>query len=67
MKITLEVDHDQLTDCMVSELKTAYVDQKTCWKHEEYSKKLAKALLKVIEYYSIPNEYKEWFETVKDL
>jgi len=67
MKLTFQVDADQLNDYIVSELKTAYIDQKTVWKHEEYSKKLSKALLKVIEYYSIPQEYEEWLESVKEL
>ena len=67
MKLTLEFDHEQLTDFMVEELKTAYMDQVTVWKHEVYSKKLAKALCKVIEYYSIPDDYKEWHDSVKDL
>lgn len=67
MKITFEIDEDQLNDYLVTELKTAYVDHKTVWKHEEYSKKLTKALLRVIEYYSIPSEYQEWRESVKDL
>ena len=37
-KMTLEVDHDQLTDWMVEELKQCYIDHATHWKKEpDYS------------------------------
>ena len=67
MKMTIEVDADSLDDVFRDELRRAYVDQKTIWKHEPDSAKLAENLLGVIEYYSAPSEFKEWFETVKDL
>lgn len=67
MKMMVEVDADSLDEVFLKELRVAYIDQCTVWKHQDYSKKLRKALLKVIEYYSIPSEHTLWLETVKDL
>ena len=66
MKLTFEVNCEELDEIICRRLRQDYIDQLTVWKHEEYSKKLAKALLKVIEYYSIPTEYQQWRESVKE-
>ena len=66
-KMTLEVDHDQLTDWMVEELKQCYIDHATHWKKEPDYDTLSDALLTVIEHYSVQSEFEEWYETIKEL
>lgn len=67
MRISFDIDEDQLENFILERLRQDYIDQRTTWKHEEYSKKLSKGLLRVIEYYSIPTEHAKWLKTVKDL
>jgi len=66
-KITLEVDHDQLTDWMVKELKQCYIDHATLWYKEPDYDLLSDALLTVIEHYSVYTEFEKWYETIKEL
>lgn len=67
MKYTVELSMDEIDNIILKDLRERYVEQRTLWHHEPDAKKLAKAFLKVIEYYSVPSEYREWLETVKDL
>lgn len=67
MKFTVDLSMDEIDNIILEDLRRAYIDQKTHWHHEPDAKKLAKAFLKVIEYYSVPSEYREWLETVKGL
>ena len=64
MKLTLQVDSEALEDVFRDELRRAYIDQITVWKSQPDSKEYAAALLKVIEYYSVPTEFIEWKESV---
>ena len=66
-KMTLEVDHDQLTDWMVKELKQCYIDHATHWRHEPDHEYLSNALLTVIGHYSVYTEFEKWYETIKEL
>jgi len=66
-KIMIELDIDELRDQMINDLKESYIDQVKHWSKEPDAEKLADALLTVIEYYSIPSEYNDWYETIKEL
>ena len=66
-KMTLEVDHDQLTDWMVEELKQCYIDHVMHWRHEPDHEHLSNSLLTVIAHYSIYTEFEKWYETKKEL
>ena len=66
-KMTLEVDHDQLTDWMVKELKQCYIDHVMHWKKEPDYDLLSDALLTVIKHYSVYSEFEAWYETIKEL
>lgn len=65
MKITFDIDIDQLTEYFVEDMKRAYIDHCTVFKHETNSKKRRKALLHVIEYYSIPTEFAAWRDSLE--
>ena len=67
MKFMVEIDLDQVEELIRDRLRQDYIDTLTIWKAQPYSADLAKNLLGVVEYYSAPNEFKEWFYTVKDL
>ena len=67
MKMMVEIDYDQVDDLIRDRLRIDYIDQVTVWKDQPDSRELANNLLGVIRYYSAPNEFEEWFETVKDL
>lgn len=64
MKITIQIDNEALDDVFRDELRRAYIDQITIWKSQPASKEYAAALLKVIEYYSVPTEFVEWKQSV---
>ena len=66
-KIMIEVDPDQMQMWIVNDLKQNYIDQVMHWSKEPDAEKLADSLLTVIEYYSTPSEYNEWYETIKEL
>ena len=66
-KIMIELDIDELRDQMINDLKESYIDQVKHWSKEPDAEKLADALLTVIEYYSAPSEFNEWYETIKEL
>ena len=67
MKMTVEVDANALDDVFRDELRQAYVDQVTTWKAQPDAEELAEALMTVIKYYSVPQEFEEWYESVKEL
>ena len=67
MKMTVEVDADALDNVFRDELRQAYVDQVTIWKDQPDAEELAEALMTVVKYYSAPQEFEEWYESVKDL
>ena len=67
MKMTVEVDADALDDVFRDELRQAYIDQVTVWKAQPDANELAEALMTVIKYYSVPQEFEEWYESVKEL
>ena len=67
MKMTVEIDYDQVDDLIRNQLRSDYVDQVTIWKAQPYSKELSEALLEVIKYYSAPDEFEEWYESIKEL
>ena len=67
IKFTFTVSEDEFNDALVKQLQLHYVDQVTTWKHEPDVDNLADALLTVIEFYMIPNEYDVWYETIKEL
>ena len=66
-KIMIEVDPDQMQMWVVNDLKQCYIDHATHWKKEPDYDMLSDALLTVIEHYSAPSEYNEWYETIKEL
>ena len=66
-KCTVTLDWDEVETLIRDQLRQSYIDTVTVWKNEPDSAQLAKDLLGVIRYYSAPNEFDEWFETVKDL
>jgi hypothetical protein len=66
-KLMVELDWDHVEDLIRDQLRQSYIDTVTVWKAQPDSAKLAENLLGVIQYYSAPNEYEEWLETVKDL
>lgn len=65
--LTFSVLEDEFDEALVKQLQWHYVDQVTNWKHEPDTDNLADSLLTVIEFYMIPQEYAEWYETVKEL
>ena len=67
MKMTVEVDADALDNVFRDELRRAYVDQVTIWKDQPDAEELAEALMTVVKYYSAPQEFEEWYESVKEL
>ena len=67
MKMTVEVDADALDNVFRDELRQAYVDQVTIWKDQPDAEELAEALMTVVKYYSAPQEFEEWYESVKEL
>ena len=66
-KMTFDIDIDELREVLVNDLKESYIDQVKHWSKEPDAEKLADSLLTVIEYYSTPSEYNEWYETIKEL
>lgn len=67
IKFTFTVSEDEFDEAMLKQLQWHYVDQVTNWKHEPDASNLQDALLTVIEFYMIPSEYDEWYETIKEL
>ena len=67
IKFTFTVSEDEFDEALVKQLQNHYIDQVTNWKHEPDADNLQDALLTVIEFYMIPSEFEEWYETVKDL
>ena len=67
IKFTLTISEDEFDEALVKQLQNHYIDQVTNWKHEPDADNLQDALLTVIEFYMIPSEFEEWYETVKDL
>ena len=67
MKMMVEIDYDQVDDLIRDRLRIDYIDQVTVWKDQSDSKELSEALLEVIKYYSAPDEFEEWYESVKEL
>ncbi len=67
MKLTFDVDEEQFREAMIADMKESYIDQVTNWKHEPDALGLEDALLTVIEFYSVPNEFETWYETIKEL
>ena len=67
IKFTFTISEDEFDEELVKQLQWHYVDQVTNWKHEPDADNLQDALLTVIEFYMIPSEFEEWYETVKDL
>ena len=65
--MTVEVDADALDNVFRDELRRAYVDQVTIWKDQPDAEELAEALMTVVKYYSAPQEFEEWYESVKEL
>lgn len=65
--ITLEVSDEQMELWVTNELRRCYVDNIKFWRKEKDAAQLGDALLTVIEHYSSPPEYDEWYETIKDL
>ena len=65
--ITLEVSDDQMDTWIRDELRRCYVDNATVWKDQQDSPHLGDALLTVIEHYSSPSEYDDWYDNIKDL
>lgn len=66
MKLMVEIDWDDAENFIRDRLRQDYIDTLTTWKHQPDSQHLAAALFEVIKYYSAPNEFEEWFETVKE-
>ena len=66
-KFTFTISEDEFEEAQLKQLQWHYVDQVTNWKHEPDADNLADALLTVIEFYMIPSEYDEWYETIKEL
>ena len=67
IKFTFTVSEDEFDEAMVKQLQLHYVDQVTIWKHEPDADNLQSALLTVIEFYMIPDEFDTWYETIKEL
>ena len=67
MKIMVEIDWDQAEELIRDRLRQDYIDTLTTWRAQPDSEELARDILGVIRYYSAPNEFEEWYETVKDL
>ena len=65
--ISFKMDEDEFCAHLIDELKYRYVDQVKYWSKEPDAEELANALLTVIEFYSVPTEYNEWYETIKEL
>lgn len=63
MRFSLEFYSDQVHDMVVQVLKGAYEDQEY-WiggpKNSKEAKRIRKHLRGVLEYYMIPDEFKEW-------
>ena len=67
IKFTFTISEDEFYEAIVKQLQNHYIDQVTNWKHEPDADNLQDALLTVIEFYMIPSEFEEWYETVKEL
>ena len=67
IKFTFTISEDEFDEALVKQLQWHYVDQVTNWKYEPDADNLRDALLTVIEFYMLPSEFEEWYETVKDL
>lgn len=62
----VRIEWEDVENLIRNALRDDYVDQITVWKHQPDSQHLAAALFEVIKYYSAPNEFEEWVETVKE-
>ena len=63
MKITVNVDDDDLDTIVLDVLRDSYNMLKSAPFGDDYdSKKFRKHLRKVIQYYSTPSQYNEWRE-----
>lgn len=67
MKLMVEVDWEQAEDFIRDKLRQDYIDQVTVWKAQPDAEELAEALMTVVKYYSAPQEFEEWYESVKEL
>ena len=67
MKLMVEVDWDQAENLIRDRLRQDYIDQVTIWKDQPDAEELAEALMTVVKYYSAPQEFEEWYESVKEL
>lgn len=65
IKFTFTISEDEFDDALVKQLQWHYVNQATNWKHEPDASNLQDALLTIIEFYMIPEEFKTWYETVR--
>lgn len=63
----VEIDWDQAENLIRDRLRQDYIDQVTVWKDQPNAKELSEGLLEVIKYYSAPQEFEEWYESVKEL
>ena len=67
MKLMIKVDWDQAEELIRDKLRQDYIDQVTIWKDQQDAEELAEALMTVVKYYSAPQEFEEWYESVKEL
>ena len=66
-KITIDLDFDQVSELVRTSLIQDYELSLVQWPYDEEDKndKLLEALKEVIEYYSTPEQYREWQKTLE--
>ena len=66
-KITIDLDFDQVSELVRTSLIQDYELSLVQWPYDEVDKndKLLESLKEVIEYYSTPEQYKEWQKTLE--
>lgn len=67
MRYKIAVDWEDVENLIRQQLRKDYVDTMTTWRSQPDSEQLGEALLEVIKYYSAPQEFEEWYETIKEL
>jgi len=63
----VRVEWEDVENLIRNVLRDDYEMTLTTWKDQPDSRELANNLLGVIRYYSAPNEFEEWYESVKEL
>ena len=67
MKITVNIDPDQMDTWIEEDLRRCYVDARVHWHNEPDNDRLCEALLTVLDHYMWQSDFEAWYESIKEL